>query len=171
MAYWSSPLRTVRRPSIRARWKCRRRKISPSLWKSGPSAAWGSFSPLKEWTASTTAARATAISTSSRSGRAMTEVTPAKPSRPTPKRRSIKTKILLALLVVSLAPLILFAGLGRYAMNTMREHVRAELVRHAREELVLLAKNQAAFVSAVLDKVEVETGMVAFFTQALLRDP
>ena len=31
--------------------------------------SWGSFSPLKEWTGSTTAGRATAISTSSRSGR------------------------------------------------------------------------------------------------------
>ena len=87
------------------------------------------------------------------------------------KHRSIKTKILLALLVVSLAPLILFAGLGRSAMVAMREHVRAELVRHAREDLARLAKNHAAFASAMLDKVEVETGMVAFFTEALLRDP
>ena len=79
------------------------RKISPGLWKSGTSAAWGSSSPFKEWTGSTTAARTTAISTSSRSGLAMTEVTPAKPSQPTPKRRSIKTKILLALLTLSLA--------------------------------------------------------------------
>ena len=85
--------------------------------------------------------------------------------------RSIKTKILLALLALSLAPLILFAGLGRYAMVTMREHVRAELVRHAREDLVRSAKNYAALASAMLDKVEVETGTVAFFSQALVRDP
>ena len=101
----------------------------------------------------------------------MTDPTPAQPSQSTQKRRSIKTKILLALLVVSLAPLVLFAGLGRYAMNRMREHVRAELVRHAREDLAEAAKNQAAFASAMLDKVEGEARMVAFFTEALLRDP
>ena len=101
----------------------------------------------------------------------MTEVTPAQPSQSKLKRRSIKTKILLALLLVSLAPLILFAGLGRYAMNAMRDQVRAELVQHTREDLAQAAKNQAAFISATLDKVEGDTRTVAFFAHALLRDP
>src|SRR5271165_2402144 len=161
----------MRRHSIRARCKCRRRKISPSHWKSGPSAAWGSFSPLKEWTASTTAARATAISTSSRSGQAMTEVTPARPSQPKLKRRSIKTKILLALLTLSLCPLILIVAINRARMADVQEYVKSQLKQEAEKDLLRAATRQASIANAMLDNVEGQTQMVAFFTEALLRNP
>ena len=41
----------------------------------------------------------------------MTDVTPVLPSQPTTKRRSIKTKFLLALLALSLLPLILIVAI------------------------------------------------------------
>src|ERR1700678_326359 len=96
----------------------------------------------------------------------MTEVTPN-----LPKRRSIKTKILLTLLALSLLPLVLLAVITRSVMVDMRDDVKSELIRHAHEDLLRMAKAQAAIANAMLDKVVAETQMVAFFTQALLRDP
>jgi sigma-B regulation protein RsbU (phosphoserine phosphatase) len=101
----------------------------------------------------------------------MTDVTPISPFRQRIKPRSIKAKILLALLALSLLPLILFVLISRPGIVYVREHVRSELVRDAQGDLVRLAKGQAAIASAKLDKVAVETGMAAFFTQALLRNP
>ncbi len=101
----------------------------------------------------------------------MTEVTPAKPSQPTPKRRSIKTKILLALLTLSLGPLILGVAINRARMTDVQEDIRSRLKQEANKVLLQSAARQAAIASAMLDKVEAETRMVAFFTETLLRNP
>ena len=101
----------------------------------------------------------------------MTDVTPALPSQPTTKRRSIKTKFLLALLTLSLLPLILFVAITRTVLVDMREDVRAALIRHAHADIGRLTRSQAIIASAILDKVEVETQMAAYFARALLRDP
>jgi sigma-B regulation protein RsbU (phosphoserine phosphatase) len=101
----------------------------------------------------------------------MTDVTPASFFLQRLKRRSIKAKILLALLALSLLPLILFVVISRTGIMYVQEHVRSELIREAREDLVRLAKDQASIASATLDKVAVETRMAAFFAQALLRNP
>ena len=109
-------------------------------------------------------------SASLRSGYDTTDMAPALPFQQKMKHRSINTKILVTALALSLAPLILFVGLSRSTMVTMREHVRTELIRHAREDLAQTTKNQAALASAMLDKVEGETRTVAFFSQTLVRD-
>jgi sigma-B regulation protein RsbU (phosphoserine phosphatase) len=101
----------------------------------------------------------------------MADVTPVLPSQPKTKRRSIKTKFLLALLALSLAPLILFVAITRSVMMDAREDVKAALIQHAHADMGRMTKNQAAIARAMLDKVEVETQMAAFFAQALLRDP
>src|ERR1700733_8749946 len=101
----------------------------------------------------------------------MTEVTLNSPCRQASKRRSIKTKILLTLLALSILPLVLLAVITRTVMVDMREDVKSELIRHAHQDLLRMAKAQATVANAMLDKVEAETQMVAFFTQALLRDP
>jgi serine phosphatase RsbU (regulator of sigma subunit)/HAMP domain-containing protein len=101
----------------------------------------------------------------------MTDVPPASSFQQRLKRRSIKAKILVALLTLSLLPLILFVVISRPGIVYVREHVRSELIREAHEDLVRLAKDQATIASAALDKVAVETRMAAFSVQALLRNP
>ncbi len=100
----------------------------------------------------------------------MTEVTPARPSQPKLKRRSIKTKILLALLALALLPLILFVAISHPGINYVQEHIRSELIRESQKNLVRLAEDQATIVSAKLDKVADETRTAALLVQALLRD-
>lgn len=84
--------------------------------------------------------------------------------------RSIKLKILTALLALSLVPLVLFVLFGRSALEDMRERVKTELAQDAQHNLAQLARDQAAIASAILDKVEVETTLAAFWIEALLRD-
>lgn len=84
--------------------------------------------------------------------------------------RSIKAKILLALLALSLLPLILFVVISRFGMADVQEQVKAELIKDAQDSLIQLARDQAAIANAMLDKVEVETNMLAFSTQEMLRD-
>ena len=74
-------------------------------------------------------------------------------------------------MALSLLPLVLLAVITRSVMVDMREDVKSELIRHAHQDLLRMAKVQATVANAMLDKVEAETQMVAFFTQALLRDP
>ena len=69
----------------------------------------------------------------------MTDVTPVLPSQPKTKHRSIGTKFLLALLALSLLPLILLVAISRPGTAYVREHVRSQFVRIARENLVRLA--------------------------------
>ncbi len=101
----------------------------------------------------------------------MTEVSPARPSQPKLKRRSIKTKILLALLTLSLCPLIVIVAINRARMGDVQEYVKSQLKQEADKDLLRAATRQAAIANAMLDNVEVETRMVAFFAEALLRDP
>jgi serine phosphatase RsbU (regulator of sigma subunit) len=101
----------------------------------------------------------------------MVDVTPALPPQPTTKRRSIKTKFLLALLSLSLLPLILFVAVTRSVMMDLREDVRAALIQHAQADIGRLASSQATIATAMLDKVEAETQMAAYFARELLRDP
>ena len=108
---------------------------------------------------------------SSKSGPAMIDVTPAPPSQPKTKRRSIKTKFLVALLVLSLLPLILFVAITRSVLLDARDDVKAALMRQAHREISLQDKNQATIATAMFAQVEAETQMAAFFAQALLRDP
>ena len=100
----------------------------------------------------------------------MTDVGPVLPSKPKTKRRSIKTKVLLALLVLSLLPLILFVAISRPGIAYVREYVRSEFIRVARQNLVRSAQDQAAIVSAKLDKIAEETRTAAFLAEALLRN-
>ena len=101
----------------------------------------------------------------------MIEVTPALPSQPKLKRRSIKTKILLALLTLSLLPLILGVVINRARMVDVQEYVKSRLKREAEKDLLRGATRQADIANAMLNNVEGQTQMVAFFTEALLRNP
>src|SRR5260370_28334151 len=101
----------------------------------------------------------------------MTETAPSLPHRQAGNRRSIKTKILVTLLALSLLPLILLVVITHSIMVDMREDVKSELIRHAHQDLLRVAKAQAAIANAMLDKVVAETQMVTYFSQALLRDP
>src|SRR5208337_627337 len=106
-----------------------------------------------------------------RSAPDMNDVTPALPSRPKTKGWSIKTKFLLAMLALSLLPLILFVAISHPGIAYVREHVRSELIRVARQNLVRMAQDQAAIVSAKLDKVADETRTAALLAKALLANP
>jgi Serine phosphatase RsbU, regulator of sigma subunit len=77
------------------------------------------------------------------------------------KRGSIKAKILLALLVVSLLPLLLFVVIARSGMVDVREYVKAELIADAQDSLVQLTGDQAAIADAMLNQIESETNMLA----------
>jgi len=101
----------------------------------------------------------------------MTEVTQAKPSQSTPKRRSIKTKILLALLTLSLGPLILGVAINRARMVDVQEYVKSRLIQEAQKELLRVAVRQAGIADTILDNVEGQTRTVAFFTEAVLQNP
>lgn len=87
------------------------------------------------------------------------------------KHRSIRSKILFALLVLALLPLILFMAISRSGMVDVREHVRSELVQDAQGDLARVARDQATIANAMLDKVASETRMVAFAAEVLLRNP
>ena len=80
----------------------------------------------------------------------MTDVAPVLPAQPKTKRRSIKTKFLLALLALSLLPLILFAAMGYPGIVYVQE-------RMGRGDLLRLANDQAAIVSVKLDKIAAAT--------------
>ena len=69
----------------------------------------------------------------------MNNVTPIPPSQPKTKRRSIKTKFLLALLALSLLPLILFVAMGYPGIVYVQE-------RMGRGDLLRLANDQATIV-------------------------
>ncbi len=101
----------------------------------------------------------------------MTEVTPAEPSQPALKRRSIKTKILLALLTLSLLPLIVTVAINRARMVDVQEYVKSRLKQEGEKDLLRVATRQAGIANAILDNVEGQSRMVAFFTEALLRNP
>jgi serine phosphatase RsbU (regulator of sigma subunit) len=101
----------------------------------------------------------------------MNDVTPVLTTQPKTKHRSIKTKFLLALLALSLLPLILFVAITRSVLSDVQDDVEANIIHHAHADVARLAKNQATIATAILDKVEMETRMAAFFAQALLRDP
>jgi hypothetical protein len=101
----------------------------------------------------------------------MTDVKPVLPSQPTTKRRSIKTRFLLWLLVLSLLPLGLLVAISHYRTGWVQEHVRSELIRVARYHLVRLAEDQATIISNKLDKVADETRTAAFLVQALPANP
>ena len=94
----------------------------------------------------------------------MTDVAAILPSEPMTKRRSIKTKFLLALLALSLLPLILFAAMGYPGVVYLQE-------RMGRGDLLQLANDQATIVGIKLDKIAAATQTAAFRSQALVRNP
>jgi sigma-B regulation protein RsbU (phosphoserine phosphatase) len=99
----------------------------------------------------------------------MIDVTPVPPSQPKTKRCwSIKTKILLALLALSLFPLILFVVISHPGINYVQGHIRSDLIEESQKDLVRLAEDQATIASANLDKVADETRTAAFLVQALM---
>lgn len=83
---------------------------------------------------------------------------------------SIKAKILLALLALSLLPLIAFVAISRSGMVDVRERVKAELIGDAQESLIELTGDQATIADAMLNKVEAETNMLAFSAEVVLRN-
>jgi serine phosphatase RsbU (regulator of sigma subunit) len=101
----------------------------------------------------------------------MTDVMPVLSFHQRMQPRSIKAKILLALLALSLLPLILLVLISHPGVVYVSEHVRSELKRESSRDLVRLAEDQATIASAKLDRVAVETRMVAFFAETLLRNP
>jgi len=91
----------------------------------------------------------------------MNDVTPVLTTQPKTKRRSIKTKFLLALLVLSLVPLILFVAISRSVVMDVRDDIKAALIQRATRDISRLTKSQASIARAMLDRVEAETQMVA----------
>lgn len=71
----------------------------------------------------------------------MTDVMPVMSFPPKTRRWSIKTKFLLALLALALAPLILFVAITHSVMIDLREDVKAALIRQAHRDIGLLVKN------------------------------
>ena len=84
------------------------------------------------------------------------------------KPRSIKIKILLALLAVSLLPLFLFVVISRIGMVEVGDRVKTELIADAKERLLQLAEDQSVIADAMLSQVDAETKLVAHFTRMLL---
>ncbi|WP_294540608.1 SpoIIE family protein phosphatase [uncultured Rhodoblastus sp.] len=101
----------------------------------------------------------------------MNEFTPAPPAPTTQKRRSIKTKILLALLTLSLLPLIIAVTINRVRMLEVEKYVKSRLVREAEKDLRRVAIRQAEKANNILDKIERQTRTVAFFTETVLQNP
>jgi serine phosphatase RsbU (regulator of sigma subunit) len=85
------------------------------------------------------------------------------------KLGSIKAKIILALLAVSLLPLLFFVAISRTGMVDVREHVKAELIADAQDSLVQLTGDQAAIADAMLNQIESETNLLAHMAALLLR--
>ena len=77
---------------------------------------------------------------------------------------SIKAKILIALLVVSLLPLLLFVVISRTGMVDVRDRVKTAFIADAKEGLLQLAEDQAVIADAMLDQVDAETRLVAHIT-------
>jgi serine phosphatase RsbU (regulator of sigma subunit) len=95
---------------------------------------------------------------------ALTGVKPVWSFQPKTRRWSIKTKFLLALLALSLAPMILFVAMGYPGIVYVQE-------RMGRGDLRRLAKDQAVIVSVKLDKISAATETAAFLVQSLLANP
>ncbi|MBU1777410.1 MAG: hypothetical protein KJ899_12335, partial [Gammaproteobacteria bacterium] len=89
--------------------------------------------------------------------------------RATMKPKSIKVKILLALLAVSLLPLFLFVVISRIGMVEVGDRVKTTLIREAEERLEQLAEDQAIIADAMLSQVDAETRLAAHSTRMLLR--
>jgi sigma-B regulation protein RsbU (phosphoserine phosphatase) len=89
--------------------------------------------------------------------------------RSTIKPKSIKAKILLALLAVSLLPLFLFVVISRIGMVEVGDRVKTALIGDAQERLEQLAEDQAIIADAMLSQVDAETRLAAHFTKVLLR--
>ncbi len=87
---------------------------------------------------------------------------------PAMKPRSIKVKILLALLAVSLLPLFLFVVISRVGMVEVRDRVKTAVMGDAKEGLLQLAEDQAIIADAMLGQVDAETRLAAHFTRVLL---
>src|SRR5271165_3191816 len=106
-----------------------------------------------------------------RSGLVMTDAAPILPSQPKSKHASIRAKILLALLLLSLLPLILFVALSLYGITNAEGYIRTELIRESQKDMLRLVKMQASVANAMLDKIITETQMTAFSADARLRNP
>ena len=101
----------------------------------------------------------------------MTDAAPILPSQPKSKHASIRAKILLALLLLSLLPLILFVALSLYGITNAEGYIRTELIRESQKDMLRLVKMQASVANAMLDKIITETQMTAFSADARLRNP
>ena len=83
---------------------------------------------------------------------------------------TIRSRILIALLALSLLPLVLVVIVSRWSMADVRARVRTELVADAERNLGQLAADQAASADAILNKVEAETNAAAAAAQLVLRN-
>jgi hypothetical protein len=84
--------------------------------------------------------------------------------------RSIKSRILVALLAVSLLPLTIFVGISYTDLQKTLVHVKAERKESAKASLVRTAEDQASIANAILSKAAAETNMLAFSAEVLLRN-
>jgi serine phosphatase RsbU (regulator of sigma subunit) len=84
--------------------------------------------------------------------------------------RSIKSKILVALLAVALLPLTIFVGISYTDMQKTLEHVKAERKEAAKASLVRTAEDQATIANAILSKAAAEASILAYSAEVLLRN-
>lgn len=73
----------------------------------------------------------------------------------------IRTKMIITLSGLSLLPLILFMLIWYFTMKNLNAKVEERLIEEAKKDLVRLVEDQASITSAMLDKIETETHMMA----------
>lgn len=83
-------------------------------------------------------------------------------------RRSIKIKILISLLSVSILPLLIFVGIIYFDIERNLDQVRNELKDAAQENIVRIAEDQAELADAILNKVEAEAEMLAYTAELII---
>ena len=111
------------------------------------------------------------MSTSSWCRFAMIDASPTPPARPKSKHASIRAKILLALLCLSMFPLVLFVALSLYGVTNAEGYIRTRLIHESQRDMSRLVKVQADVADEMLDKVEAQTQMIVYFAQELMSDP
>jgi sigma-B regulation protein RsbU (phosphoserine phosphatase) len=87
------------------------------------------------------------------------------------KQRSITAKLLVALLLVSLLPLLIFFGIGYAERRWALMHTEDELTKSAMRNLTKMASDHAKIADATLGQVEREVSLVKFASEQLLLDP
>ena len=83
----------------------------------------------------------------------------------------IRTKILLALSILALLPLISFVLILSFGIESLEGSIERNLTNESKDELYRLAKDQAAISNAMFDKIASETNIMARFASFLWNNP